>query len=143
MFLNNMDCIFCKIINQEIPCFKIYEDDFVLSFLDINPVAPGHTLIIPKKHFENIFECEEEYLSKIISVAQKISQKIKKQGIGEGVNLYQANGAIAEQVVPHFHLHLIPRNPGDNINFTGQGMKPISKPTQENFKNMKNKLSLK
>ncbi|MFA5178257.1 MAG: HIT family protein [Candidatus Paceibacterota bacterium] len=138
-----MDCIFCKIINKEIPCFKVYEDDFVLAFLDINPVAPGHTLIIPKKHFENIFENQEEYLKRIILVAQKISQKIKKEGIGEGVNLYQANGSTAEQVVPHFHLHVIPRNSGDAIDFNGQGMRPISKPSNQDFKEMKNKICLK
>lgn len=138
-----MDCIFCKIINKEIPCFKVYEDDFVLAFLDINPVAPGHTLIIPKKHFENIFADEEEYLKRIILVAQKISQKIKKEGIGEGVNLYQANGSTAEQVVPHFHLHVIPRNSGDTIDFNGQGMRPISKPSNQDFEEMKNKICLK
>ncbi len=138
-----MDCIFCKIINKEIPCFKVYEDDFVLAFLDINPVAPGHTLIIPKKHFENIFADEEEYLKRIILVAQKISQKIKKEGIGEGVNLYQANGSTAEQVVPHFHLHVIPRNSGDAIDFNGQGMRPIGKPSNQDFEEIKNKICLK
>ncbi len=138
-----MDCIFCKIINKEIPCFKVYEDDFVLAFLDINPVAPGHTLIIPKKHFENIFADEEEYLKRIILVAQKISQKIKKEGIGEGVNLYQANGSTAEQVVPHFHLHVIPRNSGDAIDLNGQGMRPIGKPSNQDFEEIKNKICLK
>jgi histidine triad (HIT) family protein len=121
----------------------VYEDDFVLAFLDINPVAPGHTLIIPKKHFENIFADEEEYLKRIILVAQKISQKIKKEGIGEGVNLYQANGSTAEQVVPHFHLHVIPRNSGDAIDLNGQGMRPIGKPSNQDFEEIKNKICLK
>jgi len=62
------NCIFCKIINNEIPCYKIYEDDLVLAFLDVNPIVDGHVLIIPKKHFENIFDIEEKYLERIINV---------------------------------------------------------------------------
>jgi histidine triad (HIT) family protein len=113
------DCVFCKIINNEIPSYKIYEDDLVLAFLDIHPAVKGHTLIIPKKHTKDIFEIEEKYLERIISVAQKISNKMKDNFNADGVNLYHASGSAAEQSVFHFHLHIIPRRKDDNIDFTG------------------------
>ncbi|MDD5098682.1 MAG: HIT family protein, partial [Candidatus Pacebacteria bacterium] len=111
------NCIFCKIINNEIPCYKIYEDEFVLAFLDINPVVIGHTLIIPKKHFENIFEAEDEYLERIITASKKISLKMKEALGVEGINLYQANGLIAGQTVFHFHLHILPQKQGESVDF--------------------------
>lgn len=111
------DCIFCKIINNEIPSYKIYEDDLVLAFLDIHPAAEGHTLVIPKKHTKDIFDIEGKYLERIISVAQKIGNKMKESFNIEGVNLYHASGIAAEQSVFHFHLHIIPRKAGDNIRF--------------------------
>lgn len=137
-----MDCVFCKIINNELPSFKVYEDEFVLAFLDISPAAKGHTLVVPKEHFENIFDISENYLEKIIVVAKKISQKMINTGLAEGVNLYEANGVSAEQVVPHFHLHVIPRVSGDDIDFTGRGFKAIDKPTNEEFENMREALNL-
>lgn len=137
-----MDCIFCKIINNDLPCFKIYEDEFVLAFLDINPASEGHTLVIPKKHFENIFEIDKDYLEKIIVVAKNIAEKIKQTNVGEGANLFQSNGAVAEQVVPHFHLHIIPRRKGDNIDFTQKSFRPINKPTNEQFENIRKTLTL-
>ncbi|MFA5086832.1 MAG: HIT family protein [Candidatus Paceibacterota bacterium] len=137
-----MDCVFCKIINNELPSFKVYENEFVLAFLDISPAAKGHTLVIPKEHFENIFDISENYLEKIMVAAKKISQKMIEVGVAEGVNLYEANGSVAEQVVPHFHLHIIPRVSGDDIDFTGRGFKPIAKPTNEEFENIREILNL-
>lgn len=113
------NCIFCKIIANEIPCYKLYEDDLVLVFLDVGPIALGHALIIPKKHFENIFDMEEKYLERIAVVAKKIAEKLKSEMGAEAVNLYHASGAAAEQTVFHFHLHVIPRKAGDKIDFTG------------------------
>lgn len=137
-----MDCVFCKIIANEVPSYKVYEDDFVLAFLDINPTALGHTLVIPKKHFENVFDIEEEYLQKIILVAKKVADKMISEKTGTGVNFYMANGAVAEQVVLHFHLHVIPRNQGDDIDFTGRGFKEISRPTEQEFETIRQKLNL-
>lgn len=117
---NMENCIFCKITKGEIPCYKIYEDDLVLAFLDINPIAKGHTLIIPKEHKENIFEIENIVLERIINVAKKIAQKMKIIG-AEGVNLYHASGSSAEQTVFHFHLHVVPRAKEDGISFTSAG----------------------
>ena len=111
------DCIFCKIVNNQIPSYKVYEDDDVLAFLDVNPMAKGHTLIIPKKHIKDIFEMDDETIKKIASVAQKIAKRMKDNLGVEGVNLYHASGAVAEQTVFHAHLHVIPREVDDNIYF--------------------------
>lgn len=103
------ECIFCKIIKGEIPCFKVYEDDKVLAFEDINPISKGHTLVIPKKHAENIWEIPEEHLMAIHKAAKKIANGIKKSLNPIGVACLQLNGRGAGQVVMHYHLHLIPR----------------------------------
>lgn len=133
------NCIFCKIIKGEIPCYKIYEDDLVMAFLDINPMTRGHTLIIPKEHKENIFELDNNLLGRIISVAKKIAEKMKING-AEGVNLYHASGSSAEQTIFHFHLHVIPRNKGDSISFASAGT--IKSATEDEFKDILNKLKV-
>ena len=107
------DCIFCKIVKGEIPCFKVYEDDRVLAFLDINPIAEGHTLIIPKKHAENLWEISGEDLSAIHLASQKIIQAIREALDPTGVAVLQLNGRGVNQVVMHYHLHLMPRT-GDS-----------------------------
>jgi histidine triad (HIT) family protein len=104
------DCIFCKIIKGEILSYKVYENEKVLVILDINPANEGHLLIIPKKHFENIFDIEEDYLVEVIKVAKKLSMLFIEY---DGLNLLQNNKEQAGQIVKHFHLHLIPRIKGD------------------------------
>jgi histidine triad (HIT) family protein len=108
------DCIFCKIVKGEIPCDKVYEDEIVFAFLDMNPVNIGHTLILPKKHFENIFDIEENTLAHIIKIAKKISIALKKVGV-DGVNISINNGGAAGQVVFHSHTHVIPRLKEDGL----------------------------
>jgi len=103
------ECIFCKIIKGEIPCFKVYEDDKVLAFEDINPISDGHTLIIPKRHAEDIWEIPEEDLVAIHRIAKKIAGAIKKALDPVGIACLQLNGRGVGQVVMHYHLHLIPR----------------------------------
>ena len=103
------DCIFCKIVKGEIPCFKVYEDDRVLAFEDINPIAEGHTLIIPKKHAENLWEIPGEDLSAIHLASQKVVHAIKEAFNPAGVVVLQLNGRGVNQVVMHYHLHLMPR----------------------------------
>ena len=103
------DCIFCKIVNGEIPCFKIFEDDRVLAFADINPISEGHALIIPKKHAENLWEIPEKDLTAVHLASKKIIQAIKQALNPTGVALLQLNGRGANQVVMHYHLHLVPR----------------------------------
>lgn len=103
------DCIFCKIIRGEIPSVKVYEDDKVFAFEDINPISDGHTLIIPKKHAENIWEIEEEDLLAIHRTSKKLARAIKKAMDVAGIAVLQLNGKAVNQLVMHYHLHLIPR----------------------------------
>ncbi|MEI3530160.1 MAG: HIT domain-containing protein [Bacilli bacterium] len=101
-----MDCVFCKIINGEIPAFKVYEDDVVLAFLDQSPDSNGHTLIIPKKHFLDIDEIDLETLMHIMDSSKKIKKLLEAKLHIDGLTLIQNNGAVQE--VKHFHLHLKP-----------------------------------
>ncbi len=101
-----MDCLFCKIINGDIPCFKIYENDYVLAFLDINPDSDGHTLIIPKKHFTDINDIDENTLSEIFKASKVVKKLLEEKLHCDGITLLQNNGAVQE--VKHFHLHLKP-----------------------------------
>ncbi|WP_409253345.1 HIT family protein [Bacillus sp. SCS-153A] len=103
------DCIFCKIIDGEIPSSKVYEDDHVLAFLDISQVTKGHTLVIPKVHKENVYELTEEIASNIFAAVPKIANAIKAEYNPIGLNLLNNNGEDAGQSVFHFHLHIIPR----------------------------------
>ena len=102
-----MNCLFCKIISNEIPCFKIYEDDRVLAFLDINPDSDGHTLIIPKKHFIDLDDIDLETLECINKASKKIKKLLEKKLGCTGMSLLQNNGIVQE--VKHFHLHLKPQ----------------------------------
>ncbi|MDD3386719.1 MAG: HIT family protein [Candidatus Pacebacteria bacterium] len=111
------DCIFCKIISGEIPSYKIYEDDFVFAFLDINPTSLGHTLVVPKKHNKDVFDIEEEYLKRTILISKKIAKKMKEVLDCDGVNVYNNSGASAGQIIFHFHIHVIPRKNGDMVDF--------------------------
>lgn len=106
------DCVFCKIVRGEIPCFKVYEDERVLAFEDINPISEGHTLIIPKNHAENLWEISPEDLTAIHLASQKLIQAIRDALGPDGVAVLQLNGRGANQVVMHYHLHLMPRRAG-------------------------------
>lgn len=109
------NCIFCKIINGEIPSFTVYEDDTFKVILDRFPAAPGHMLIIPKEHYANMFELPEKVSAKIYPLAQKLATKVKDVVGADGINIVQNNGKAAGQTVYHFHLHIIPRKNGDGI----------------------------
>ncbi len=110
-----MDCLFCKIVKGDIPIDKIYEDKDVLVFLDINPVAKGHSLVIPKKHFRNILETPDKELSKIIAVIKKIGNATVKAMDADGINIHINNEKPAGQVIFHTHAHVIPRTSDDNL----------------------------
>lgn len=102
-----MDCVFCKIIKGEIPSLKIYEDDSVLAFLDINPDCDGHTLIIPKKHFKDLDDIDIDTLTKINLAAKKVKKLLEEKLNCDGISLLQNNGNVQE--VKHYHLHLKPQ----------------------------------
>ncbi|MDQ1333347.1 MAG: histidine triad family protein [Thermodesulfobacteriota bacterium] len=105
-------CIFCKIVRGEIPSFKVYEDEKVLAFEDINPISLGHTLVIPRNHAKDLWEIAEEDLTAVHLASKKITQGIAKALNPIGVACLQLNGPGANQVVLHYHLHLIPRVSG-------------------------------
>lgn len=105
----NENCVFCKIVAGELPCTKVYEDHDCLAFMDIGPVVKGHTLVIPKDHFDPITGTPDEVLQKLIVVVRKIAASQVAGLDADGVNVSQANGRIAGQVVPHIHFHVIPR----------------------------------
>lgn len=101
-----MDCIFCKIINNEISSYKIYENDMVLCFLDINPLSSGHTLIIPKKHFKDISDIDSKYLSSINDTTKYVYNLLMSKLGPDGIRIVQNNGICQE--IKHYHVHLIP-----------------------------------
>lgn len=104
------DCIFCKIIEEEIPSAKVYEDDKVFAFLDMSQVTEGHTLVVPKKHVENVFEYDDEVATDVALRLPKIARAIQAAyPESQGMNIVNNNGALAYQSVFHSHWHLIPR----------------------------------
>lgn len=123
--MNN--CILCKIVKGELSSKTIFEDDLVKAVLNINPVNEGHTLILPKVHYENIFDIPKEVLERIISVSKELSIKYKKKLSAQGVNLLHASGTIAQQSIMHFHMHLVPRYKNDGLDlwFHNQAKKNI------------------
>lgn len=109
------DCVFCKIVSGEIPCHKIYEDDFCLAFLDIANDIYGHTLVIPKRHYESVVTCDNSTLGRVIEMCKKVGNHYVKDCGFEGYNLLNASGKAAEQSVPHLHFHILPRKIEDGI----------------------------
>jgi histidine triad (HIT) family protein len=103
------DCIFCQIIKGELPCAKVYEDDRVISFLDINPITAGHTLVLPKRHCVTLFEISTQDLHSCTAASQKIGQAVYKATKASGLNFFQNNYRAAGQLVDHIYFHLIPR----------------------------------
>lgn len=110
-----MDCIFCKILNGDIPSNKVFENDNFIAILDAFPANEGHTLVIPKKHFANIFEIDENTLKEGYVIAKNIAEAIKKAFNISDINILQNNGELAGQTVNHFHIHVIPRVKDDNV----------------------------
>jgi histidine triad (HIT) family protein len=109
------DCVFCKIARGEQQEYVVYEDSDVIAFFSNRPIAKGHTLVVPKKHFVNIFDVDAVSLERVTAVAQKLAQTMQKALGVKGVDLVNASGAAAGQGVFHFHLHLIPRKEGDGV----------------------------
>lgn len=108
-------CIFCKIAAGEIPSTTIYEDDDFRVILDIEPASKGHALILPKEHYANLYELDDELASKVLLVAKKVVTKMTDILGCEGYNIVQNNGEAAGQTVFHYHMHLIPRYQDDQV----------------------------
>ena len=110
------ECIFCKIVEGEFPAQKVYEDDRMLAFLDVNPVSKGHTLVVPKKHVENIHEAEG--MNYLFDGLVEVSNAVKQAFGAEGVNIAQNNGELAGQEVFHLHFHITPIYEGSELDIT-------------------------
>ena len=113
--MNTEKTIFERIIDREIPATIVYEDDFTLAFLDIAPVNIGHTVVIPKKHFKNLYEIDTETLHHIADTVQKVAIALKKALNADGINIEQNNDAPAGQIIFHTHTHVVPRFIGDGF----------------------------
>ena len=121
------DCIFCKIADKKIPSSLVYEDDNVISFLDIMPANKGHCLVVPKKHYETLLDISDEDLKSVILAVKKIAKALSLS-IGNGSsNIVMNNGKIAGQLVPHAHVHIIPRFKGDRLRIKWSHKKYIDK----------------
>lgn len=108
-----MDCIFCKIISGQIPNFTVYEDEYVLAFLDVFPCSKGHTVVVPKEHVGNLFELTHENYGKLLQGVRKAGERVQSVLKPDALNIGINNGKIAGQAVPHVHWHIIPRYEGD------------------------------
>ncbi len=108
-------CVFCKMVDGEIPATKVYEDEAVLAFLDIGPISDGHTLVIPKQHCPMLHECDPEVLAEVSARLGRIAEAVMAAMDADGYNVLSNNGAAAGQVVDHLHFHVIPRKVGDGV----------------------------
>lgn len=130
------DCIFCKIANGEIPSKTLYEDEKFRVILDLGPAAKGHALILPKDHFDNLYELSDETGAGVMKLARKMATVMTEKLACDGFNLVQNNGEVAGQTVFHFHMHLIPRYKDDGQTI---GWKP-GEPSSEELEEIKNEI---
>lgn len=112
-------CVFCSIIKGELPANIVYQDDTVIAILDIAQATKGHTLVIPKKHYENIYDVDEETLKHMIVVSKRLSAQIVNKLHADGLNIVNNNGDAAGQAIKHIHFHLLPRYDGDDYILKG------------------------
>ncbi len=118
-----MECVFCKIVKGELPARKVYEDEDVIAFLDINPITKGHTLVVPKKHYKNVLDAPYEVIEKVNRVAAMIARASIKALGAKGVNIITNAEPVAGQVVMHYHVHVIPRYDDDELKYEYKGYK--------------------
>ncbi|MCL2643543.1 MAG: HIT family protein [Candidatus Bathyarchaeota archaeon] len=109
------NCVFCKIVQKQAPSSVVYEDDFVMAFLDIRPACEGHTLVVSKEHFEGILDIPGELLGKVYQVSKVVAKAVVRALDADGVSVIQQNGRAANQVVFHLHVHVIPRHCGQKM----------------------------
>ncbi len=114
------DCIFCQIERGDAPCFEVARDEHTIVFMDLFPVARGHTLVVTRDHFENLFEASPEALAAVGRMSRRVALAIREVLAPDGVAVFQANGAAAGQTVFHYHTHLLPRQHGDPLQLHGR-----------------------
>lgn len=121
------NCVFCKIVARQIPANVVYEDEHTIAFMDIGAVNPGHMLVACKPHVENVFGLDDALAAAVMRTTARVARALKQALAPEGVNLFQANGAAAEQTVFHFHVHVLPRRTGDGMKLVW----PVQNPPRE------------
>lgn len=132
-------CIFCKIANNEIPSYKIYEDEMCLAFLDLSQANIGHTLVIPKQHYDNILDIDSETTKHIFNVVSMLTKHLNQKLNISDFNILNNCGVNAGQTINHFHVHIIPRHKNDNIVMQFSE----NKLSEDDFKDLQNKLYIK
>lgn len=110
------DCIFCKILDGQIPCIQVFEDDETLCFMDINPAQEGHALVIPRGHWPDVHSIPDDTIGAVVRTAKRVAGAVDTALQPDGINLLQCNGEGAAQSVGHFHMHVLPRRMGDDLN---------------------------
>ena len=115
----NLNCIFCRIVSKKADAEIVYEDEKVLALLDLKPFNPGHTLVVPKGHFETIYDIPEDMIAQLYKVVKKVAIAVKKATNAEGINIIQSNELAGNQGIFHFHTHVIPRYFGDKLSDLG------------------------
>jgi histidine triad (HIT) family protein len=120
------ECVFCKIIRKEAPASIIYEDEQVVAFLSNRPVNVGHTLVAPKRHYENIYEIPVEEVGYLFKIAKRIAEAVRDATGAEGIRIVQNNGEAAGQVIFHLHVHVIPMKPHNQFSHDGAFRDPTS-----------------
>jgi len=114
------DCIFCRIVDGEAPCERVAEDELTIVFMDLFPVAEGHTLVVTKEHFTNLHEATPEAMAAVGAMAKRVADALRAELEPDGLAVYQGNGVAAGQTVFHYHMHLMPRSLGSTLTLHGR-----------------------
>ena len=113
--MNNGSCIFCRIAQKQVPASLVYEDEKAVAFLDIRPLNEGHTLVISKEHYENLFDIPQELIAYLHGITKRVALAVKKATEADGISIIQQNGKAATQEIMHLHIHVIPRYDGQKL----------------------------
>ena len=130
------DCVFCKIVAGQIPSTRVYEDEHTLAFMDLGQVNPGHVLVAVKKHADNLYALDDAQAAAVGRACTRVARAIREAFKPEGLSVYQANGKPAGQTVFHYHVHLLPRHPGDGMELTW----PVKNPPREKLEEYAGKI---
>ena len=129
-----MPCVFCDIIARKAPAHIVYEDDDLIAFLDNHPIADGHTLLVTKRHYERLGEIPGEMIAKLFTKAQELNETVVRKMSAQGANISVNDGKAAHQLVPHIHVHIIPRRSNDGVTFSAR--KRLSPEQMEHIKTL-------
>jgi histidine triad (HIT) family protein len=135
------NCLFCKIVAGDIPSTRLYDDSDVIVILDVNPISRGHSLVIPKHHYEYLESVDPRVFGRVAEVARRLSSHMIDTGFCEGTNLFLSNHKVANQSVFHLHMHVIPRRAKDNVNLAGWWKELSQGLSSSDMKDLAGKLS--